>query len=80
MKPNSNKIVSFVKFISTDVGNFYSLSVSFMQQDMIQQGMSPSQINHRPNTSPSTHDMSPHTTFKGGENFDMYEDGSSVMG
>ena len=56
--------------MSNDVGNFYSLNISFMKQDMIQQGMSPSQPNQRPTTTPSTIDMSPHSTFKGVDNYE----------
>ena len=54
LKPNSNKIISFVKFISTDVGNFYSLNIQLVKSDMAQQG---SNLNYRPGTSPSTSDM-----------------------
>lgn len=41
MKPMAKKIISFVKFIETDVGNFYEQTISYLKQDMIQQGMSP---------------------------------------
>jgi hypothetical protein len=38
LKPGSKKMISFVKFIATDVGNFYSQNISFLKQDVQQQG------------------------------------------
>ena len=67
LKPNSRKIVSFVKFISTDVGNFYSITIS-LQKDLIEEG-SPMR---RPATTPTTVDYTPNSNHKA-EHYDMYE-------
>ena len=67
LKPNSRKIISFVKFISTDVGNFYSITIS-LQKDLIENG-SPMR---RPATTPNQVDNSPNYNNKV-EHYDMYE-------
>ena len=46
LKPESKKMISFVKFIVTDVGNFYTLNISYLKQDVMMQGMQPSHHHH----------------------------------